>query len=353
MDLWEERARREVSAAQEKKPSVVRDELSPFLDTLISSLRLGRLEFDENKRIAVTHGQQRAGILNYTLAEMMKEYSLLRQVIIEVLRQSGPLSDNDQDIIHGSVDSAMLLAGNEFAQAEKAVIRQALEKAEQSNRDLDQFAAALAHDLRSPLGIITGFTQLMEDELYQHASPDLRQAMVYIRNAVDRMVALIDGILSYARLSSGTVEFDNVNSETAVAAAIQNLKSQLTETAGRVSYEALPQVRGNLPLLTQLFQNLIANALKFRSEAIPKIEISAKEQDETWLFSVKDNGVGFDPSQSEFIFKFSKRLQNQQGGAGIGLATCRRVVELHGGRIWAESEPGKGSTFCFTLPKDV
>lgn len=353
MSLWEERSRQEVHAARDKLTSVVRDELSNFLDTLILALASKSPETKvQNDRIAAIHGQQRSGTLNYTLPQMMQEYSILREVIIEVLRRSSPIPDEDQDIIHSSIDASMVIASNEFAQAEQAQLKLALTRAEQSNRDLDQFAAVLAHDLRSPLGIITGFTQLMEEELKDNTGAHVQEAMTYIRNAVSRMVNLIDGILGYARLGSQASNFEKVKSDEAVLAAIQNLKAPLTESAGRVHFEELPTVYGNLPLLTQLFQNLIANSIKYRSHDAPIMKVSAQEGDEVWTFLFKDNGIGFDPKEKDSIFKFNKRLSSDNQGAGIGLATCQRVVELHGGKIWAESELGKGAAFYFTLPKE-
>jgi len=351
--LWEKRSRQEIPAARDKDSYTVQDELTLFLEALIKDLSPDfPAQAKVEEHIGLMHGQQRSGLTGYTLFQVLREYSILREVLIDVLSGHGPLTDEERRIIHCAVDSGIQHAGVEFAKAEKAVVSVALARAEQSNRDLDQFAAIIAHDLRSPLSTIIGFTEVLQDE-FQKASPVAQDAMTRIQSAVRRLIGFVDGVLNYARLGSETSEFEVIESDDAVQAATQNLKAAITEASGRVQHEKLPSVTANLPLLTLLFQNLIANSLKYRSGEPPVVRVKAADVGDFWEFSVMDNGIGFSPEHKETIFQFQKRLDTRQSreGAGIGLATSRRIIELHNGKIWAESEPGKGTTIFFTLPK--
>ncbi len=354
MTLWVERSQAEIPAAHDKDIHTVRDEIPKFLDELVKALSPLHPQQDatEENRLANFHGQQRAGLTQYSLQQVLKEYSLLRQIITDELQAEMPLTEFERYIIHLSIDSAVQIAGHEFAQAEQAKLRLALAHAEQSNRELEQFAAIVAHDLKSPLSTIVGFTELLEDEFKEIGNPETHEHMSFIKSAAKRMADLIDGVLSYASLST-SLEFSVISCTDVVNAAIQNLKVQITDVSGRIGYDELPEVMGNLPLLTQVFQNLFSNALKFHGPKPPHIHVKVDTEKEVWRFTVSDNGIGFDPNQKESIFTLYKRLAeaSQKPGTGIGLATCRRVVELHGGKIWAESCPGEGSKFYFNIPK--
>jgi signal transduction histidine kinase len=353
--LWIERALEEIPAALDKDIRTIRDEIPDFVNELVKTLSPANPKQDatEKNRLANLHGQQRAGLTQYSLQQVLKEYSLLRQILEKELQAEQPLTENERHIINLSIDSAIQIAGHEFAQAEQAKIKLALAHAEQSNRDLEHFAAIAAHDLKSPLTSIIGYTDLIERELKRRSLLEFDKNLTFIKSAAKRMTDLIDGVLSYASLGSSSQEFTIVSCKDVVNAAVQNLKVQITETGGSVGFDDLPEVRGNLPLLTQVFQNLFSNALKFRGSRPPLLHVKVETEKDFWRFCVTDNGIGFDPKQKESIFILYKRLSetSQKPGAGIGLATCRRVAELHGGKVWAESEPGKGSTFFFTLPK--
>lgn len=353
VNLWETRARQTIGASAGKDSNTLQDELHQFLEALCMNLTTNRTFVDPKEELsAKTHGQQRAGLLGYTLIQTLKEYSVLREVIIEVLISDGSMTETERNIIHRTIDHAMQLASNEFVEAEQSKIKLALAQAERSNRDLDQFAAVAAHDLRAPLTSIAGFTEIIREEIPPAKSPEVDEAFDLVQAAVKRMARLIEGILEYARLGSESLELVPTDVSEAVRASIQNLKAQLTSTGGRVGFDKLPTVMGNLPLLTQVFQNLISNALKFRSSESPVVDITTILEDSQWLIRVADNGRGFDPKYKDVIFELHKKLHGKgEDGAGIGLATCRRVVELHGGRIWAESSVGKGATFYITLPK--
>jgi len=221
-----------------------------------------------------------------------------------------------------------------------------------SNTDLQQFAYLASHDLFEPLRMITSYLQLLNE---RYASKLDRQAHEFIGFAVDgatRMNALIHDLLAYARVDLRGRAFGAVDCEKTFDAAIANLKLAIEENGTTISRGPLPTVLGDPVQLTQLFQNLLGNAIKFRGSQPPRIDIDAQLKDGEWLFVVRDNGIGIDPKHFDRIFVIFQRLHTRQqyGGTGMGLAICKRIVERHGGRIWVESTPGDGSCFYFTLP---
>ncbi|MGZ3691522.1 MAG: sensor histidine kinase [Pseudobdellovibrio sp.] len=231
-------------------------------------------------------------------------------------------------------------------------MQSALQKAEASNIDLEHFASVAAHDLKSPLATISGYLELLADEAQDKASKEFLDSIVVMRNAADRMRNLIDRLLEYASLGKSDRPFELVDLNVVMQSVLQNLHDTTAKTKASITFVKLPTVKGDANLLTQVFQNLIANSIKFRSEQLPKVQINAVAEHDHFLFSVEDNGIGFDPKDKDGIFALYKKLHGESSyqGAGIGLATCRKVVELHNGQIWADSEPGLGSTFYFTLP---
>ncbi len=226
---------------------------------------------------------------------------------------------------------------------------------ERSNRDLQHFAYVASHDLQEPLRMVRGFMDLLARRYQGKLGSDADE---YIRYAVDgaaRMQHLIRGLLAYSRVGTEGKSFEPVDSGVAVNAALQNLRAALDESRAEVTHGDLPMLPADDVQLAQLFQNLIGNALKFRSTEAPKIHVSATDTGDTWEFSVADNGIGFDPQHATRIFQMFQRLhgQNHYPGTGIGLALCKRIIERHGGCIWADAAPGKGATFHFTVPKEA
>jgi signal transduction histidine kinase len=165
------------------------------------------------------------------------------------------------------------------------------------------------------------------------------------------MQSLIKSLLDYARVDTRSMDFNLINATSVLNQALSNLKATLDESGAVVDYGTLPEVTADPILLSQVFQNLIGNALKFCSEKPPIIHLSAEKKDEEWLFSINDNGIGIPPEQTGRIFEVFQRshAKSNYQGTGIGLAICKKIIEHHGGRIWVESEPGKGSTFLFTI----
>ncbi len=230
---------------------------------------------------------------------------------------------------------------------------------ERSNAELEQFAYVASHDLREPLRTVTSFTQLLEEEHGQLLQGDARRYMQYIVDGNRRMQMLIDDLLSLSRVGSRTAPHVPLAAEEVVQDALQALTQAIEQARGQapdaggetVEVGLLPTVVGDRTQLVQLFQNLIGNALKFRSGAPPRIRISATRDEDWCQFAVADNGIGIDRRYFDRIFVIFQRLhgRGEYAGNGIGLAICKKIVERHGGLIWVESEPGQGATFYFTL----
>ena len=239
-------------------------------------------------------------------------------------------------------------------ETKKALARKSQEL-ERSNTDLENFAYMVSHDLQEPLRMVIGFLNLL-DKGYKDSLD--KEALEYINFAVDgaqRMKKLISDLLAFSRVGTQPMEFSLTDCNQVLEMTLNNLGIVIEESGAAITSDQLPEIVVDPDRLGQLFQNLIANALKFRGDKIPKIHISATKNEREWEFSVKDNGIGIDPKQYERIFLIFQRLhtQGEYPGTGIGLAICKRIVENHGGRIWIESQPGYGTTFFFTLPMEI
>ena len=239
---------------------------------------------------------------------------------------------------------------------ESASALQAVNKAlQQSNESLAEFAYAAGHDLQEPLRTLTAFTQLLSRRLEGQVDSTIIEYLRFINEGSQRMRILIDDLLLYARVTDkvGGIELHS-DCNTAVQLARENLAASVNEARAAIICDSLPCVAVDLTQLIQLFQNLIGNAIKYRRpEQAPKIKITAELKGDQWQFDISDNGIGFEQRYAEQIFGVFKRLQNRTStsGTGIGLALCKRIVEHYGGRIWAKSQPGEGSTFSFLLPR--
>ncbi len=265
-----------------------------------------------------------------------------------------PIDDSAAPILDaaGKVIGAVLVFHDvtERRRAEERA-RRTLEELARSNRDLEQFAYAVSHDLKEPLRMVTGFSGLLKDRYYGKLDEKADQYISFAAEAAERMNGLIDDLLAYARAGRDPTD-EQTDVSSAVDRAVGSLRASIEECSARVTVEPMPTVRGNPVELTQLFQNLLGNALKFRAGNVPEIHVGVRREEEQWVFEVRDNGIGIDPKFSERVFTIFQRLhtRDEYPGTGIGLAICKRIVERHGGSIWFESEPGKGSSFFFTLP---
>lgn len=231
-------------------------------------------------------------------------------------------------------------------------LKRTTEQLQQRNRELQQFANALAHDLGAPLRGIAGFAQLLESKCEDQLNEQAREYLGMIQDSVHRMRRLIKDLLDFARVEHQAKSFQEVECSRAFEHAVKNLYAPIEENGAEVTCDSLPTVHGNATQLAQLFQNLIGNGIKFRRDDTPRVHVTTERNDEGWHFQVRDNGIGIDAEHLNTIFDVFQRLHSEDEfpGTGIGLAICKAIVERHGGRIWIESERGKGSTFHFTLP---
>ena len=240
----------------------------------------------------------------------------------------------------------------ERKQAEVA-LREAHEELKRSNSELEQFAYVASHDLQEPLRMVSSYTQLLERRYQDKLDADAREFMGYVVDGAARMKQLIEDLLAYSRVGTKGRDFKPVDLERPLARALANLKAAIDESGAAVSFDPLPTLPADEGQLAQVLQNLIGNALKFRSGAAPRIHVSSLEREREWEIAVRDNGIGIEPQYFERIFMVFQRLHSkgEYPGTGIGLAIVKKVVERHGGRVRVESRPGEGSAFIFTLPK--
>jgi hypothetical protein len=240
---------------------------------------------------------------------------------------------------------------SERDRAQHALAAQATEL-QRSNAELEQFAHVVSHDLQEPLHTLTGFLELLADEHLDALDDEGKLYVEKARGGAERMRQLVRDLLEYARVSTRAEPFERVDCDDALGRALDRLAPVLAAAGAEVEADSLPTVHGDVFQLAQVFENLIGNAVKFRGEAPPEIRVTAEQRDGDWLFAVRDNGIGIDARYGIHIFTIFQRLhsRDEYGGTGIGLAISKKIVERHGGRIWVDSEMGKGSTFCFTLP---
>ena len=220
-----------------------------------------------------------------------------------------------------------------------------------SNSDLEQFAYAASHDLQEPLRTITSYIGLVMERYGDRLDDTAIEFMDFAIDGAERMQQLINDLLDYSRVDTRAREMEPVNCDTLMDGVLSGLNEAIDSKKAKVECSPLPIVNGDAPQLSRLFQNLIGNALKFCGDSRPKIQIWAELKGDQWVFSVKDNGIGIAPEYHERVFGMFSRLhsRSQYSGTGIGLALCSKIVQRHGGRIWVESEAGRGSTFRFEI----
>ncbi len=233
-------------------------------------------------------------------------------------------------------------------------IQKRTEELASSNQELEQFAYVASHDLQEPLRMVASFTQLLSNKYSGKMEKDADEYIAFAVDGAKRMQALINDLLQYSRVGSQAKKSGPVDLDAVVRQALENLKITIEKNGARVTRDPLPITRGDEGQLVRLFQNLIANAIKFQKKGeAPKIHVGLQEKGkgEVCVF-VRDNGIGIESQYFEKIFQIFQRLHGREeyAGTGIGLAICKKIVERHGGKIWVESEPGKGSTFSLTLP---
>jgi len=235
------------------------------------------------------------------------------------------------------------------AQEEAARYSEGLKR---SNEDLQRFAYVASHDLQEPLRTISSFLQLIEKRNRDLLDAESKEFISFAVSGANRLQIMINNLLEYSRLDSRGNPFVRVECGDILRKVIDDFRPEIERSDAIITFDDLPALMADPEQLGRLFQNLLGNALKFRGEEPPRIQVAVRREERNWVFSVRDNGIGIDPKYKDRIFIIFQRLHTMEtyAGTGIGLSICKKIVERHGGRIWVESEPGKGSTFCFTIP---
>jgi signal transduction histidine kinase len=236
-------------------------------------------------------------------------------------------------------------------QAEEDLARKA-EQLARSNQELEQFAYIASHDLQEPLRMVAAYTQLLAERYRGKLDENADKFIGYASEGALRMQTLIQDLLAFSRVGRNPAASVEVDCEAVIAEILQNLEPAIKESSAVVSHTPLPVVLADRSQITQVLQNLIGNAIKFRGKEAPRISVQAEKADLHWLFSVTDNGIGIAPEHVEHVFVVFQRLHTraEYPGNGIGLSICKKIIERGGGKIWVESNGGQGSIFKFTLP---
>lgn len=221
-----------------------------------------------------------------------------------------------------------------------------------SNKELENFGYMAAHDLKAPLIVVGGYIHRLKRLCKGTLDSNAERLIEHALEGTTRMESLINSLLAYARVGTKNKETKVVNCDDVVKRALTNLQVEIERAGARITHDELPTLLADDVQMSQLFQNLIGNGIKFRRTEPPSVHISAERREEEWVFSIRDNGIGINPQDADRIFEIFERLDNgsEYQGCGIGLAICRKIVQNYGGRIWVLSERGKGSTFYFALP---
>lgn len=364
---------------QKKQEEKLRESEAKFR-RLFESDMIGNFFWDTSGRITEANDAF-LRIVGYSQEELQKgkiswttmtpaEYEPLDKKALEELATSGIITPFEKEYIRKDGNHIPVLVGGAMLEGYtergaafamditdlkrvQTELEKRAEELTQSNAALEQFAYVASHDLQEPLRTITAFAQMLNKKHGSQLDKEANEFINYMISATGRMQALITNLLSYSKARSQNQSFSMINLSDVLKQVMENLQLGIAETGAQITYNNLPLLEANEWQMVQLFQNMISNALKFRDNRIPQIHIQAEESESDWLISVKDNGIGIDLMYADRIFQVFKRLhtRSEYEGSGIGLATCKNIVEIHGGHIWLESVVGQGSTFFFTLKK--
>ncbi|MGA2598382.1 MAG: ATP-binding protein [Bryobacteraceae bacterium] len=289
------------------------------------------------------------------VCQRLKENPLTSAIVVLHLTASRVLPDDMVRGLNSGADSYLSepVEPGVLVATIRALLRarQAEEALRRSNDELQHFAYMVSHELNEPLRMITAYTQLLARKYAGHIDATADEYIDHTLKNASRLHGFVQDVLNFSRATAPERNFETVSMESVLATALYELQIQITESGTLITNDPMPVVFGNEMRLVRVFTNLIGNAIKYRGEEAPKIHIGVEEQDDFWLFSFRDNGIGIEKQYWDSIFQVFKRLHGKDvPGSGIGLALCKRVIENHGGSIWLESELGQGSTFFFTIP---
>ena len=274
---------------------------------------------------------------------------LSRQTVVDAMDFFVEFSEMMSKMSYNNIKLARSLSERENLMSS---LNKTMEKLQKSNSELEQFAYVASHDLQEPLRMISNFLQLLKKRYEGQLDSDADEFIGFAVDGAKRMQILINDLLAYSRVTSKAEAFENVNLEKVLDEVLFNLEIDIEKNQAIIKREPLPEIHADYSQMVQVFQNLVGNALKYRSDEKPEISISTKKEHDHWLFGVKDNGIGIESEYFPQIFQIFRRLHthDEYEGTGIGLAITKRIIEHHQGKISVESEPEKGSTFYFTIP---
>jgi len=294
-----------------------------------------------------------------SVREHLAKYALDQDpelVEAQIIPKSGDIREMllSAEMIELAEEDYLLLLAQDITnlkQVERA-LDQKVEALARSNADLELFAHVASHDLQEPLRMVSSYVQLLARRYRDKLDDDANDFIDFAVDGADRMQKMINDLLIYSRATSREKIVTQTDGASSLLRVLAILQHKLAGSNAIVTHDPLPMIMADETQFEQLLQNLIGNALKYRGETQPRIHIGVERREDDWLFSVADNGIGIDPQDAERVFIIFQRLHGRADfpGRGIGLAICKRVVERHGGRIWVESELGKGATFYFTIP---
>jgi PAS domain S-box-containing protein len=265
-------------------------------------------------------------------------------------RVSSWVSENSET---GARQIQGIVEGSDAYHAAQRDLAERVESLTRSNDELEKFAYVVSHDLQQPLSVVSSYLELLSDSSRDKLTDEEESYLDRAASGAVRVQEMVDAVLSYARVDSRGGEFASVDLADVFEEVKSGLWKEITCAKAEITSEKLPVVAADRPQMEQLLQNLVANALKFSDKAPAKVHVGVEERVDEWQISVRDNGIGLDPEAADRVFVMFQRLHTEKEypGTGIGLAICKRIVERHGGRIWVESVPNRGSTFFFTIPK--
>lgn len=297
----------------------------------------------------IFRGYASAGAVDYIMKPVLPEILQAKvKTFVELAKKNKLLQQQTERL--KSVNEELKKEISERMRTEEE-LRLRTQELARSNSELEHFAYVASHDLQEPLRMVSSFVQVLAQGYKGRLDKDADECIKFVVAGTKRMQDLIDDLLAYARIGMHPRPLKPVDSVVACEQAISNLGKTCEKSNARIKRDFLPFVAADSIQLVQLFQNLISNAIRFRSESPPEVFIGATRKDSEWVFFVKDNGIGIESQYFSRIFVIFQRLNPREySGTGIGLSICKKIVENHGGRIWVESTPGKGSTFYFTLP---